>query len=77
MVTCDNCGTGQECDNWADTIDFMWMEVVKCGGSEMNIRELQSALEYSREQLFQAGKYMGTAKVAEEKRNMPRALVSQ
>ena len=23
MVTCDNCGTGQECDNWADAIDFM------------------------------------------------------
>jgi len=23
MVTCDNCGTGRECDNWADVIDFM------------------------------------------------------
>ena len=23
MVICDNCGTGQECDNWADAIDFM------------------------------------------------------
>ena len=23
MVTCDNCGTGQECDNWAEVIDFM------------------------------------------------------
>ena len=23
MVICDNCGTGQECDNWAEAIDFM------------------------------------------------------
>ncbi len=23
MVTCDNCGTGQECDNWAEVMDFM------------------------------------------------------
>jgi len=23
MATCDNCGTGQECDNWADVMDFM------------------------------------------------------
>ena len=23
MVTCDNCGTGREYDNWADVIDFM------------------------------------------------------
>ena len=23
MAICDNCGTGQECDNWADAIDFM------------------------------------------------------
>jgi NADH pyrophosphatase NudC (nudix superfamily) len=23
MVTCDNCGIGQECDNWADAMDFM------------------------------------------------------
>ena len=23
MVTCDNCGTGQECDSWAEVIDFM------------------------------------------------------
>lgn len=23
MVICDNCGIGQECDNWADAIDFM------------------------------------------------------
>jgi len=23
MVICDNCGTGQECDSWAEVIDFM------------------------------------------------------
>ena len=23
MATCDNCGTGQEYDSWADVIDFM------------------------------------------------------
>ena len=23
MATCDNCGTGQECDNWADVMEFM------------------------------------------------------
>jgi len=23
MAICDNCGTGQECDNWAEVIDFM------------------------------------------------------
>ena len=23
MVTCDNCGTGQECDSWAEVMDFM------------------------------------------------------
>ena len=23
MVICDNCGTGQECDNWAEVMDFM------------------------------------------------------
>jgi len=23
MAICDNCGTGQECDSWADAIDFM------------------------------------------------------
>jgi len=23
MATCDNCGTGQECDSWTDAIDFM------------------------------------------------------
>jgi len=23
MVTCDNCGTGQECDSWSDVMDFM------------------------------------------------------
>ena len=23
MVTCDNCGTGQECDNWAGVMEFM------------------------------------------------------
>jgi len=23
MAICDNCGTGQECDNWADVMDFM------------------------------------------------------
>ena len=23
MATCDNCGTGQECDSWAEVIDFM------------------------------------------------------
>ncbi len=23
MVTCDNCGTGQECYNWADVMEFM------------------------------------------------------
>ena len=23
MVVCDNCGTGQECDSWADVMDFM------------------------------------------------------
>jgi len=24
MATCDNCGTGQECDSWADVMDFMY-----------------------------------------------------
>jgi hypothetical protein len=23
MAICDNCGTGQECDSWADVMDFM------------------------------------------------------
>lgn len=23
MAICDNCGTGQECYNWADVMDFM------------------------------------------------------
>jgi len=23
MVTCDNCGTGQECVSWSDVMDFM------------------------------------------------------
>ena len=23
MATCDNCGTGQECDSWSDVMDFM------------------------------------------------------
>ena len=23
MATCDNCGTGQECDSWADVMEFM------------------------------------------------------
>ena len=23
MAICDNCGTGQECDRWADVMDFM------------------------------------------------------
>jgi NADH pyrophosphatase NudC (nudix superfamily) len=23
MVICDNCGIGQECNSWADAIDFM------------------------------------------------------
>ena len=23
IVICDNCGTGQECDSWADIMDFM------------------------------------------------------
>jgi len=23
MVTCDNCGEGQECDSWTDVLDFM------------------------------------------------------
>ena len=23
MAICDNCGTGQECDNWADVMEFM------------------------------------------------------
>jgi hypothetical protein len=23
MAICDNCGTGQECDSWADAIEFM------------------------------------------------------
>ena len=23
LLTCDNCGEGQECDSWAEVIDFM------------------------------------------------------
>ena len=23
MATCDNCGIGKECDNWADVMEFM------------------------------------------------------
>jgi hypothetical protein len=23
LLICDNCGEGQECDNWAEAIDFM------------------------------------------------------
>ena len=23
MAICDNCGEGQECDSWAEVIDFM------------------------------------------------------
>jgi len=23
MATCDNCRTGQECDSWADVMEFM------------------------------------------------------
>lgn len=23
LLTCDNCGEGQECDSWAEAIDFM------------------------------------------------------
>ena len=26
MATCDNCGTGQECDSWADVMEFMLEE---------------------------------------------------
>ena len=26
MVTCDNCGTGQECDSWSDVMEFMLEE---------------------------------------------------
>ena len=23
IVICDNCGTGQECDNWVDAVEYM------------------------------------------------------
>ena len=23
LLTCDNCGEGQECDSWTDVLDFM------------------------------------------------------
>ena len=26
MVTCDNCGTGQECDTWTDALEYMFEE---------------------------------------------------
>jgi hypothetical protein len=35
MVICDYCGTGQECDNWADAIEFMreegWKKILVDG----------------------------------------------
>jgi len=36
MVTCDNCGTGQEFDSWADVMEFMreegWNFFLQVGG---------------------------------------------
>ncbi len=26
MVTCDNCGTGQEFDTWTDALEYMFEE---------------------------------------------------
>ena len=26
MAVCDNCGTGHECDNWTDALEYMFEE---------------------------------------------------
>ena len=50
MVTCDNCGTGQECDNWADAIDFMneegWKKKLADGEWKHYCPECQKGCNY-------------------------------
>ena len=45
MVTCDNCGEGQEFDSWVDVIEFMveegWRKKLVGGEWEHYCRECQ------------------------------------
>ena len=49
MVTCDNCGTGQECYNWADVMEFMrdegWKKKLVDGQWEHYCPECQESEE--------------------------------
>jgi NADH pyrophosphatase NudC (nudix superfamily) len=49
MATCDNCGTGQECDNWTDVMDFMneegWKKMLVDGEWKHYCSECREGLE--------------------------------
>jgi len=51
MAICDNCGTGQECDSWADVMEFMreegWKKKLADGEWKHYCPECQEAKEVS------------------------------